>query len=61
MYAGAPEIIIKRCDKYAGDAGVEQTMDDIYMDSFECAYEYFGEQVLEVLPLAKIIFHRVDV
>jgi len=45
IFAGAPEIIIKRCDKYAGEHGVEQPLDADYMESFDAAYAHFGEQV----------------
>jgi hypothetical protein len=43
--AGAPEIIIKRCDKYSGAHGVDKQIDADYRDAFECAYAHFGEQV----------------
>lgn len=45
VFAGAPEIIIKRCGKYAGEHGVEYPMDENYMESFDAAYAHFGEQV----------------
>ncbi len=44
VLSGAPEIITKRCDKYAADAGAEYKMDAAYMESFDAAYEHFGTQ-----------------
>jgi magnesium-transporting ATPase (P-type) len=52
MLSGAPEIITKRCDKYAADQGAEYKMDTAYMEAFDAAYEHFGTQAWQTLSLA---------
>ena len=61
MMKGAPEIVIKRCAKYAGEFGVELELDGDYHTAFDCAYQNFGEQGRRLIGFAMMHFtDRVD-
>ena len=56
MLKGAPEIVIKRCTKFAGEFGVEEKIDADYMTAFDCAYSNFGEQGRRLIGFAVLHF-----